>query len=202
MPSPAENAERFKKRVRRFELTAERLERTFDSGSLTRRDLEALYEGLFLGAVVELETFLELLFTSIMLGRISYGGGRVVPRVEVRSSAVLADILHEGKRYIDWFPYSETETRAKSYLRGGRPFTLLTLSQKDSLQRWLWIRNAIAHSGKHAQDVFERNVIGPTPLPPRERTPAGFLRSEIRKGVSRFEHNLDEMKSVAVTLCG
>jgi hypothetical protein len=151
--------------------------------------------------VVEFETFLEFLFSNIMLGKTVYPAGRVVPRIDVRSPLVLVDVLHEGKRYIDWFPYSETERRANSYLRGGRPFTQLSATQKHSVETWLWIRNAVAHSGKHAQSVFEQNVVGSTPLPPRERTPAGFLRSEIRKGVTRFEHTLDEMRGVVISLC-
>lgn len=199
--TPTESAEYFSRRVRRFERTAVKLERAFDAGSLTRTDLEALYEGLFIGAVVEFEAFLELLFKNIMLRRTVYPGRRVVPRIDVRSSVVLEDVLHEGKRYLDWFPYAETEKRAASYLRGGRPFCTLSNTHKDSIQRWLWIRNAVAHSGEHARAVFERNVIGATPLSPRERTPAGFLRSEIRRGVTRFQHILAEMRGVVLTLC-
>ena len=158
-------------------------------------------EGLFIGAIVEFESFLELLFMGVVLRKTLYPGGTVTPRIDVRSQGVLEEVLLDGRRYVDWFPYSLTETRAKSYLRGGRPFSSLSISQKQSLERWLWIRNAVAHSGRHAQQVFEKNVIGTTPLPPRERTPAGFLRSEIRSGVTRFEHTLDEMRGIAATLC-
>jgi hypothetical protein len=199
--SPGAAAKAFDRRLDRFERTASKLERALDKGTLTRRDLEALYEGLFIGAIVEFESFLELLFMGVVLRKTLYPGGKVTPRIDVRSQGVLEEVLLDGRRYVDWFPYALTETRAQSYLRGGRPFSLLSSSQKQSLERWLWIRNAVAHSGRHARQVFERKVIGTTPLPPRERTPAGFLRSEIRSGVTRFEHTLDEMRGIAATLC-
>ena len=69
------------------------------------------------------------------------------------------------------------------------------------MERWQWTRNAIAHASQHSTKVFNEHVIAGTPLPPRERTPADFLRSEVRTGVTPFENVLDEMRGVAATLC-
>ena len=194
-------ADALDRRLRRLERTARKIERAFDDGSLTRTDLEALYEGLFIGAIVEFERFVSDLFTGILLRKVAYSGRRVTPRVELRSGVILTPLLNAGRQYVDWLPYHETERRAKTYLRGGRPFTEVAASEKKGMERWLWTRNAIAHASQHSDRVFQANVIAGTPLPPRERTPAGFLRSEIRIGVTRFENILDEMRGVAATLC-
>ena len=202
MPMQAsEAAAALDRRLTRLQRTARKVERSFDDGSLTRTDLEALYEGLFIGAVVAFERFIESLFTGIVLNRVVYAGGRIVPRIDVRSAGVLEPLLNAGRSYADWLPYHETEKKANVYLRGGRPFTDVGATEKQRMDRWLWTRNAIAHASKHSVRVFTDNVIAGTPLPPRERTPAGFLRSELRPGVTRFENALDEMRGVAATLC-
>jgi len=200
MPS-SEAGERLGARLRRFERTATKLEREFRKGAFTRTDLEALYEGLFVAAIVEFEKFLERLFMDAVLGKSSYPPSRVATRLDVRSSQVLDSLIRGTRRYVDWLPYSDTEHRAKLYLRGGRPFTDLDSSERNTIDRWLWLRNAIAHASKHSQDVFADHVIAGIPLPPRERTPAGFLRSQIRPDVTRFANILAEMRAVAAKLC-
>lgn len=198
----SEVADAFDRRLRRLERTAKKVERAFDGESLTRSDLEALYEGLFINAVVEFERFIERLFLGIVLSNVSCGASaRVAPRVDVRSLSVLVPLVNAGRSYADWLPYHETEKRARTYLRGGRPFTDLAASDKQRIEHWLWTRNVIAHGSQHASRIFREQIIAMTPLPPRERTPAGFLRSEIRPGVTRFQNVLDEMRGVAASLC-
>ena len=72
------------------------------------------------------------------------------------------------------------EQRARAFFRGGIPFTTLDKGYKKHLEILLYIRNAIAHRSSYAKGKFEQEVIGSLPLTPRERTPAGFLRSRFR----------------------
>jgi hypothetical protein len=123
--------------------------------------------------MVEFELFLEQLFMNVMLGKMTYPASRVSTRIDVRSAQVLDPLIRGSRPHADWFPYHETEQRAKRYLRGGRPFTEVDASDKDAIEKWLWIRNAIAHSSRHSCEVFKRRLIGGLPLPPRERTPQG-----------------------------
>ena len=195
-------ADALDRRLRRLQRTGTRIEQVAQGGSLVRADLEALYEGLYIGAITNFEQFVADLFSGILLGQVIYASRRrVVPRVDVKSSVVLTPLLNAGRPYVDWLPYRLTEERASTYFRGGRPFADVVPVEKQRMERWLWTRNAIAHASPHSNRVFVGQVIAGTPLPPRERTPAGFLRSEIRAGVTRFENVLDEMRGVAATLC-
>ena len=76
-----------------------------------------------------------------------------------------------------WLPYDRTIEKASVYLTGGRPFSTLSSSLKVQLRDCQLIRNAIAHHSGYAQSQFEKFVISGRPLPPREKTPAGYLRS-------------------------
>jgi len=81
-----------------------------------------------------------------------------------------------GRPYADWLPFDRTEKRAEMFFRAGRPFTNLDIPKKDTLRKAHLIRNAIAHANRSSIQRFEEDVIGVTPVPPRERYPAGFLR--------------------------
>jgi hypothetical protein len=67
------------------------------------------------------------------------------------------------------------------------------------IERCLIIRNAIAHRSRHSHDRFQQEVLGSTPLPPRERTPAGYLRSSFRSGPrqTRYENLTAELLRLA-----
>src|SRR4051812_10605247 len=107
----SEAADQLARRLRRYERTAARLDKQLRSGALTRSDVEALYEGLFIAAFVEFEKFLERVFHEIMLGKASFPSSRVVPRLDVRSPQVLDPLMRGTRRYVDWMPYNETEQR-------------------------------------------------------------------------------------------
>lgn len=196
-------ADALRKRLTGIERTRSKMEKLFYQGGLSRRDIEAVYEGLYIGAITSLEGFLEDLFYQILVGNVSYSKNRVVPRVNFSSRQVLHEVILSGKRYVDWLPYNLTEERSRIYLRGGRPFTWLDKSDKDKIQKWLWTRNAIAHVSKHSHKVFQDNVIAGLTLPPRERSPAGYLRSQIRvypTVFTRFESVTSDITLIAYKL--
>ena len=162
-----------------FERTRAKFERLLLSGSLTRHDVCLFYEGIFLRTVTCFERLLEELFVGLLTGAVT-SAPNVRPRVIFRSPAVARDVMLGGKRYVDWLPYSYTEKRAEAFFRGGEPFSKLTKPEKNSLERMLTIRHAVAHQSRSARKKFENGVIGTSPLLPAERTPAGFLRSIFR----------------------
>jgi hypothetical protein len=85
-----------------------------------------------------------------------------------------------GRAYVDWLPYHHTEKRAEAFFRSGLPFCSLEKNDKKQLEQIIVIRNAVAHQSRAALRKFENEVIGPAPLLPKERTPAGYLRSVFR----------------------
>lgn len=183
-----------------LETTRNKMERLVDSNMLVRRDVEKVYEALYLRAFTHFESFIENLFLGMLTERISTSPHQVVPRVKFNSDQVARDVVLSGKNYIDWFPYDRTEKLAQAFFRGGRPFTNLANIDKQETERMLAIRNVIAHESSHARRVFQRRVIQPAlPLPPRERTPAGFLRGQLRIAPiqTRFEIYMTKIVDLA-----
>lgn len=181
----------FRGHLRTLEMTRKKIERLYSQGLLVRRDIERVYEGLYLDAITSLEASIEDLFIRIITGRNLPTG--VVLRVSFRSSQVARDVMLGGDRnHLDWFPYDKTEKRAKAFIRGGRPFTQLSSNDKGSLTEMLTIRNAIAHKSPHARKKFQ-NFVSNFPLISREKTPAGFLRSKINVTTTRYQFYTTEM---------
>jgi hypothetical protein len=197
MPSSAEKE--LRQRLRRLEVTRFRIEGLHQGGTLPRQDVERLYEGLFLSLVTGFERFLERLFFEVVLDETRHSA-RVLPKASFASPRTLREFVLAEKPFVDWLPYGNTEERAKMFLRKGRPFTEMPGSSKGELNRWMAIRNAIAHSSDHSRDKFHRVVIGTNPLPPRQKSPAGWLRSAAKIGVSRFELASREAAAIAHAL--
>ncbi|WP_457654152.1 hypothetical protein [Rhodocaloribacter sp.] len=172
-------------------MTRKKIEKLYSRGLLVRRDVERVYEGLYLDAITSLEATIEDLFIRIITGRSL--PTEVVVRVSFNSSQVARDVMLGGeRRYLDWFPYDRTEKRAKAFLRGGRPFTQLSTTDKKVLKEMLIIRNAIAHKSHHSRKKFKDFVVN-FPLISRERTPAGFLHSRIDPTTTRYQYYASEM---------
>jgi len=147
---------------------------------VARRDIERVYEALFLNVVASFEAFVEELFIGLLVDQHGLASSYpdVRPRAIVRSHQVARALVLGGKRrYVNWLPYSETEEHAKIFFTGGRPFTSLPAQFRQELELCCVIRNAIAHRSRHANDVFVRTIVSAMTLAPRERTPAGYLRS-------------------------
>jgi hypothetical protein len=72
----------------------------------------------------------------------------------------------------------------------------------DILKQIMRIRNAIAHSGDHAYREFLDKVIGNKHLLPGEKTPAGFLRSQLSAAppVRRFQMYSGALLSAATRI--
>jgi hypothetical protein len=175
------------------------LETLHGSGLIARRDLERVYEGLYVAAMTSFEDFLEAAFFEVMLDAHARPGV-IVPRADFRSSRVLREFVLGSQRYVNWLPYRRTEDRAKVYLRGARPFDSPDSTDKRHMADWMIIRHTIAHTSREARRRFEREILSGVPLPPRERTPAGYLRSSPRPGITRFENIMREMLGIASKL--
>jgi hypothetical protein len=172
-------------------------------GQIVLRDLESVYEALFLRAVTSFEAFLEELFISILREKTTYSQSRVSLRMRAANSAALLEILLQGKDYMQWLPFNATEQRANLYLKGGRPFSELTNGDKSMMKTITTIRNAIAHRSDFAMRQFETKVIGNQSLLPRERTPAGYLRVAVssQPPQTKFDSYMGELSRLSAALC-
>ena len=193
----------FMKNLRRIDYTRKRMEVLYSQKNIVLRDLDAVYEALFLRAVTSFEVFLEDHFVAIVSGRANLAKRRASVRMTAASPKALMDILLQGGAYMAWLPFSHTERRAHIYLRDGRPFSDLTDGDKSIIRSITIIRNAIAHRSSHAMSEFNRVIIGAQSLLPIEKTPAGFLRARVRRGptLNRFEIYVGELARIARMLC-
>jgi hypothetical protein len=187
------------RRLRALGATRVKLERLYDRGLLARRDLERVYEGLYVASVTAFEDFLEARFFELVL-KPEARTSRVIPRADFKSAAVLREFVLGDRPYVNWLPFTRTEARANVHLRGARPFDAVTQTDKRQMKDWMTIRHAIAHTSREARRKLEAEILSGVPLPPRERTPAGFLRSTLRPGVTRYENIVRQMLAIGSKL--
>lgn len=200
---PPAPLDKFVRSLRNLDYTRRRMEALYQSNSIVMRDLHSVYEALFLRTVTSFEVSLEEQFIATLSGRAQYDRRRVSLRMTAVSRQVLMDIILQGDRYLTWLPFSQTEDRAKIYLKDDKPFSELTDGDKSMMRTITTIRNAIAHRSRHATSEFKRTVIGNRPMLSGEKSPAGFLRSQARAAPmrNRFEVYAGELARIAAALC-
>lgn len=201
MPPPA--LHKLATNIANIEYTRSRIEKLHTQNRVVKRDVESMYEALYLRAVTGFEVFLEELFIAILKEKIIYKRGRAVVRMKAASDKALIEILLQGREYLNWLPFTYTEERAKIYLRDGKPFTEFSNGDKSMIKTIIIVRNAIAHKSPNAMKEFRDKVIGSRLLLPREKTPAGFLRSVARRSPDQrqFEIYVSELSRLASKLC-
>ena len=137
----------YQKRLREADETRLRVETLFNQKTLLERDVLAVYEGLFLRAVVGFEDLLEQVFFAVLEGRTI--SSRLGSKLE-GSNATLRQCVLENRDYLDWLPIKRTVDRAQIYLKAARPFADIDDGEKSHLSQILIIRHAIAHSSTSA----------------------------------------------------
>ncbi len=195
--------EAYASKLKSLEHTRRKIERLFAANIIVRRDVEQVYEALFLSSITAFEALLEDLFFGLMMGRFKSGITGVRCKINVASETVAREVALAEHEYLDWLPYSRTTERAKVYFASGLPFTVLDDGDKSFLKQSLYVRNAIAHKSKYAMDLYKDKVVGTMVLPPRERGPASFLRSQFRTSPAqcRYEDFAGRMLLITRKLC-
>lgn len=184
--------------------TRKKMETLLKKRVIVNRDIEQVYEGLFISSMTFLENWIEDLFIGLLVGRIKHESSSVVPRVSFRSDRIARDVTFGGRNYLDWLPYQRyTITRSEAFFRGGLPFSSLKKADIKQLDILHIVRNAIAHKSAHSLSLFEKELIGSNPLPVGELKPAGYLRGIFRISPSqtRYENLITEMVSSVRKLC-
>ena len=197
---PADPLTEFRRSLENLDATRRRMEILYAGNTIGLRDIHSVYEALFLRGVTGFETFLERQFFGILKGKIKYPKSRVSLRMAPSSHQAASDIVLQNDDYLKWIPFKYTESRAKLYLNGGRPFSELTDGDRSIVKTITIIRNAIAHTGPHAITNFKEKVIGASVLLPVEKRPAGFLRSQVTPAQRRFEVYMNRLAKIAVDI--
>lgn len=196
--APATVADAVARRARWLNWYALRLERH----GLSTRDLNQVYAGAFISFHMFLERSIEELFLGTLVGAIDYGRPEIVPLATFSSLQSARQIVYgSGRRYADWLPYGLTNTRAKTFLRNGKPFTDLVKGDQDALDRLGVLRNAMSHESIHAMTRFTAEFVNGRVLPPDQKRPAGYLRGMHAARQTRLEFLFTEAVAVMRRLC-
>jgi len=187
-----------------LEKTRNKVEKLFQNGDIVRRDIDQVYEGLFLGCITSLEAFIEDCFIGMLVGAIKHKKKYVKPKILFKSYKIARKIVFAGKPYVDWLPYQNTTDRARLFYNKGLPFTMIEEIDKQILSEICYIRNAIAHKSPYSLSKFKDSVIQNRHLIHRDKYPAGYLRGIYRTAPSqtRYENYINSISSIALKLSG
>lgn len=193
-------SDRLIQKFQSIEKTRKRMDRLYSEGVIFRKDIEHVYEGMFLKAVTSFESYLEEIFMGILHNKYALPTRRKLNKVQFNSKKIASDIVLNGQSYVDWLPFEKLEKRAKIYFENGEPFTILDPSDKSLLTQVMSIRNAIAHKSSFSDEKFRRQVLSSNAgVPDEHKSPAGFLRYIYRTSPdqTKFENYILELVSIA-----
>jgi hypothetical protein len=186
-----------------LENTRSRMESLFSSSQINFSDIEHVYSGLYLSTFNKFEEILEDLFIGLLSGTYYSKTNTIQCLLKVKPIDMTSNVVLGGKAYVDWLPYDRhTNPRAKNFFLNGTPFSLVTKNQRDNLEDYCIIRNALAHKSDAAHIKFQ-SMISTLPLLPQERTPAGYLRSKPSTTSPQTQYQIAslELENIVYTLC-
>jgi hypothetical protein len=187
----------------KLEKTRSKVETLLNAGHIEIADIEQVYIGLYLDIFTEFEAIIENLFLGLLDGSLYSRTYSIRRKAKIQPVSMTRQIIFMGRQYLDWLPYKDqTIPRAKRYFDDGKPFTLLTSTQKSNLDGYCTIRNAIAHKSSSATTKFQ-GLIGSLPLLPQQKSPAGYLRSKPYSGSQQTQYQIAvlELANIASVLC-
>ncbi|MCP4308720.1 MAG: hypothetical protein GY788_28370 [bacterium] len=169
----------------------------FDHGHLDPATFQAVAELSALDLHSQLETFLEEIFLSCLMGESGVETDRLIEPV-TRSSAM--DLLRHGSsrsnEYLTWLPLDRTIERAHSVFRWGQPFSRLEYRPAISgtITELVTVRNAVAHPSQAAAKKFR--LLAERKGYTNARRPADYLLA-VREGASELSHLVAVVRAVA-----
>lgn len=169
-------------------------------GILPKTELEAIFELSFLNIFSSFETQIsELMKTNMLLENGSDGNIRSlsIPRSRAQSGR----ILQGTGRYVQLMPIEQLEKIATVYLKGGKPFTTLSEGEKTQVRKCYAIRNHIAHKSDDSRRSFKKKILDQVSIPAHRHTAGFYLRSQISRGRTYFDHHAAELGKTLQTLC-
>jgi len=179
------------------------MESLFNARHIEVADIEQVYVGLYLDIFTEFEATIENLFLGFLDGSLYSRTYSIRRKAKIKPASMTRQIIFIGRQYLDWLPYrDQTIPRAKRYFDDGKPFTVLTPTQKSNLDDYCTIRNALAHKSISATTKFQALISG-LPLLPIQKSPAGYLRSKPYSASQQTQYQIAvlELANIANVLC-
>ena len=100
-------------------------------------------------------------------------------------------------------PYENTEEVAYKFFTGGRPFININNNDRGQLEECRIIRNVIAHSSRHAKNLFDKKIISNITINPRNKQVKKFLRSQFSFAprTNYHAHYISEILKISEKIC-
>lgn len=187
----------FKFQINSLESIRRKIENLYSKGLLVKRDVEQIYSSAFIDAIVYFEAYIEKLFIGLLSKQLFSNIHRVIPKIDVRNSVLAREVVLHTRSFYDWLPYNRTERISKVFFKDGRPFTVLTQSEKNDLDKCLIIRNALAHKSNYAITKFQSEIISSLIVNPRDRKPKSFLRKQFSIGTNYYQEYVLKILRIA-----
>lgn len=182
----------FQRKVRKTRFLLARQIKFSQENKIPKTELEAIYELCFMNVFVAFENDLtELLKTNLLMERGADGKLRSLYLPKSRPSA--EKLLVGTNRYFQLLPVEQMEKIAKVYLKDGGPFVLLSSTQKGELGKSMAIRNHIAHKSPESKNAYKKKVLAHVSLPKSSYSPGYYLKSNLSRNVTFFDHHVSEM---------
>ena len=200
---PSFLARDFSSKLALLEDTRSKVEGLLTQGHLNRKDVEAVYAGLFIDAFTEFEAVIERLFLGLFDGSLQSASQPATRLFRVTPKTFARSVVFDGENYADWLPVEDkTIPRAKRFLNAGIPFSNLLPPEKHALKQAHLLRNAIAHKSDAATKRFLASI-NQQALLPHEKTPAGYLRTlpQGATGLTQFALTMNALSVTAQKLC-
>ena len=195
-------SEELASRARGLEQYVRRMDELHIDREISDVDIRRIYAGAMMNFYSAVERSIERLFMGLLMRRFQSSDPLVRPLVEIDSEAVARAVVRGDRFYVDWLPYNRfTRRRAESFFSRGLPFTQLSRKDGKNFDRVNVIRNAIAHDSSHAKRRFYEQFIDGKPLPPDQRSPAGYLRGRHRETQTRLQFEFSQVAGLMRRIC-
>lgn len=188
-------------RVSCVDSTASKITALNHDSKLTKRDLAALYEGLFLQCVVSFELFIQDMFLGLVTKQIAYP--RPVRLLVIFPNMPAAKRIIVKDKYINWLPYENLRKISEIYFnQGSNPFSNCPQNHTSEISKAHIIRNYIAHKSDFAWRKFENTVAAPTRLPAGQQNLLSYFHMTHSPEANKFQYHIGELVNAARWLSG
>lgn len=165
---------------------------------IAKRDIEVMYEGLFLKSITIFESFIEELFIGLLYNNYELKTRKKIQKHTFPNRELVLNFIKHKNKFIELMPYNKLKESSKIFFNHNNPFVKINESSKNSLNEIYTIRNAIAHNSQFADKKFKnllqnKGISNPKIL----KSPALFLKSNHSTNQSIFENYIIELNSIA-----
>lgn len=178
----------YQSRLRRLAGATDRVDAALVTNSVSRTDIDLLYESTFLAAVAEFEATLEEMLVEAVCGPRPRQSGRYA-LLKPKSRLAFRTIMLHNRAFNEMLPYARTLDLAALYLNERGPFAALSPTDRQTIHESVLIRNAIAHRSGSALQKFRRDVPWVGRLPANRQRPGPYLRQILRRTPVQTRHD-------------